>query len=126
MFKLNTYEKLGFASPGEIEKVQNKLLLKHLDYCLENSKFYHKCLKNIVKGKLITGNLSILPFTDKSDIAKYNEDFLAVPQEKVADIVLSSGTTGEPTKIAYTECSAFKVCYTALSFQKVGLHNYSS
>jgi phenylacetate-CoA ligase len=121
MFKLNTYEKLEFASPKEIKKAQDRLFLKHLKYCFKNSKFYRKRLKGIKKISSVS-DLSILPFTDKEDISKYNDDFLAVLQDKIADIVLSSGITGEPTKIAYTESDLRRLSYNEKqSFLSCGL-----
>ncbi|MDH5476952.1 MAG: AMP-binding protein, partial [Nitrospinota bacterium] len=62
-------------------------------------------------GRVGLADLPHIPFTEKGDIEKYNDDFLAVPKRKVADIVLSSGTTGKPTRIMYTESDMTRLAY---------------
>jgi phenylacetate-CoA ligase len=55
--------------------------------------------------------LSGLPFTEKSDIEEYNDDFCSVPPVEFVDIVLSSGTTGKPTRMMYTEHDLLRLGY---------------
>lgn len=113
MKDLHIYKDLEFASVKKIKKVQDLLLQKHIRYSLESSPFYRKLFKNSkLKSKDFSlDNLSRLPFTDKADIEKSNDAFLAVKPESVVDIVLSSGTTGKPTKIAYTEFDLKRLAY---------------
>ncbi len=48
-------------------------------------------------------DLAKFPFTTKADLrAAYPFGFFAVPQEKIARIHASSGTTGKPTLVGYT------------------------
>lgn len=48
-------------------------------------------------------DLAKFPFTTKADLrAAYPFGFFAVPQEKIARIHASSGTTGKPTVVGYT------------------------
>ncbi len=50
------------------------------------------------------GDIARLPFTTKADLrANYPYNFFAVPMEKVRRIHASSGTTGKPTVVGYTE-----------------------
>ena len=56
-------------------------------------------------------NFQQLPLTSKDDLAKYVQDFYAVKTDKVADIVLSSGTTGTPIKIIYTAQDLKRLAY---------------
>jgi phenylacetate-CoA ligase len=122
MFNLDAYEDLEFASAKKIRSVQEKLLQQHLNYCISNSKYYRRHLKGVDLKKISIDNLTKLPFTDKSDIEEYNNDFLAVSKNKVADIVLSSGTTGKPTKIAYTDSDLKRLAYNEKqSFSSCGL-----
>ena len=44
-------------------------------------------------------------------MVKNNEEFFATSIEKIVDIVLSSGTTGKPTKIVYTESDLKRLAY---------------
>jgi phenylacetate-CoA ligase len=49
-------------------------------------------------------DLAKFPFTTKADLRDaYPFDFFAVPQEKLARIHASSGTTGKPTVVGYTK-----------------------
>lgn len=122
MFNLHTEENLEFASPRKIESIQNNLLHKHLSYCLSNSPYYRKHLKRVKIKRVDINGLSELPFTEKVDIEKFNDDFLAVAKNKIADIVLSSGTTGKPTKIIYTDSDLMRLAYNEKqSFSSCGL-----
>ena len=56
-------------------------------------------------------DLAGLPLTGKAQFGKNCDDFLAVPLSKVVDIVFSSGTTGSPTRIMYTENDLKRLAY---------------
>jgi len=81
----------------------DQLLQQHIAYCLEHSLFYRERLSGINPLEVTTQNISKLPFTDKNDLSGQNDSFFAVPPKQVVDIVFSSGTTGYPVKIIYTE-----------------------
>jgi len=122
MFNLHTDEDLEFHSAKKIKGIQEKLLRKHLSYCLNNSPYYRKHLKRINIKDISLDSLPQLSFTEKVDIEKYNEDFLAVAHNKIADIVLSSGTTGKTTKIVYTDSDLRRLAYNEKqSFSSCGL-----
>lgn len=123
MKNFNRYKKLEFAPVKTIQAAQNRLLKQHLKYCQKYSPFYKKLFKaaKIDPEMVHLGNLSRLPFTDKSDIARFNDRFLAVGQEEIEDIVLSSGTCGNPTKIAYNGWDLKRLAYNeAQSFTACG------
>ncbi len=107
------YKKISFLSPCKIRLAQERILREHLAYCKENSSFYRKLFRKykINPRNITLDNLSDLPFTDKADIEENNDAFLAVSSERIVDIVLSSGTTGTPTKIAYTESDLQRLAY---------------
>jgi phenylacetate-CoA ligase len=92
---------LSFASRKEQGKVQQRLLQEHVRHCLLHSPYYQKRLGTGRKVK--SWALTDLPVTTKSDFSLHNDDFLAVPPNRIADIVQSSGTTGQPTRVAYTK-----------------------
>ena len=52
-----------------------------------------------------------LPLTDKTALGQHNDEFLAVPRSAIVDIVLSSGTTGKPTTMMYTENDLRRLAY---------------
>ena len=120
------YKNLEFSSAKKIKAVQNALLKEHLLHCQKNSSFYRREFKKnkVDVRNLNLDNLSALKLTDKTEIARYNDDFLAVDPEKVADIVLSSGTCGRPTKIAYSDWDLKRLAYNEeQSFGACGFTN---
>ncbi len=126
MKNLEFYKNLEFAAEKKIKTAQNTLLKEHLLYCQKNSPYYRKYFKKegLDIKKINLGNLATLKFTSKADLEKYNDDFLAVSPQKIAEIVLSSGTTGEPTKIAYSAGDLKRLAFNeAQSFRACGFTN---
>jgi phenylacetate-CoA ligase len=114
--------RLAFAQPEEIRLVQSTLLAEHLRYAAECSPFYREAWAGLSASWLEPDRLALLPTTDKQDLERRNEDFLAVPAREIADIVLSSGTTGLPTRIMYTEGDLDRLSYNEwLSFEACGV-----
>lgn len=79
------------------------LLQQHIKYCKENSPFYRERLVGIDPAEITRESIATLPLTCKDDLSTQNDHFFAAPPERMVDIVFSSGTTGYPVKIAYTE-----------------------
>lgn len=105
------YKNIEFSRPDEIKNIQNSLLKNHLDYISHNSPYYRRILNDFDINSITLENLISLPFTDKSAFEKHNDEILAVPTTKIVDIVLSSGTTGKPTRIMYTENDLQRLAY---------------
>ena len=103
----------GFKPVKEMTAIQKAGLLAHLNYCQTASPFYKKRLSDcsVDPDAGLTDILDQLPFTDKDDIAGRNDDFLAVAPRQIADIVVSSGTTGVPTKVFYTDHDLRRLAY---------------
>ena len=115
---------LEFAPPQEIRRVQEDRLAEHVEHCLRDSPFYRRHLgsRRTPGGRLTLEALRDLPTTAKSDLEAFNDDFLAVPPSRIVDIVLSSGTTGRPTRIQYTAKDLRRLQYNEeLSFAGCGL-----
>ncbi len=73
-----------------------------LNYIQINSTFYKKTLPFSCKiNELI--DIKKLSFTTKTDIAKYNDDFLCVPENQVRDFITTSGTIGDPISFYLTQ-----------------------
>ncbi|MEW6379952.1 MAG: AMP-binding protein [bacterium] len=124
MTELSRYREISFSSPEAIREVQEGRLRKHLVYCREHSPYYRRVLQDIDLDfeKITLDLISRLPFTDKSEIEKYNHDLCAVAPDKIVDIVLSSGTTGSPTLVMYTEHDLRRLAYNEeISFQGCGM-----
>lgn len=78
-------------------------LLQHVE---KNSPYYNRSFSSLFSNgfKLSSpSDLSSLPFTTKDDLSQFNEDFLCVPRNKVADFVTTSGTTGFPVSLYLTK-----------------------
>jgi len=115
---------IEFRAADEMCAVQATLLKQHLASCERHSPYYRRVFKEagIRSSKIGLDNLADLPFTDKSGFARHNDEFLAVPPEEIVDIVLSSGTTGKPTRIMYTEPDLQRLAYNEkTSFASCGI-----
>ncbi len=119
-----TYPDLDFESVDRIREVQAALLRQHARRCARRSPYYRRLFRRLGAdpGALTPETLHRLPATGKEDFARENEAFLAVPRERIADLVLSSGTTGAPTPVAYTERDLRRLAYNeAQAFRACGI-----
>ena len=124
MIEQDHYRYIAFSAPDAIREVQENRLREHLVYCREHSPYYRRLLNNSgVDFESITlEQLSGLPFTEKSDIEQHNDEFCAVFPAKIVDIVLSSGTTGRPTRLMYTDYDLQRLAYNEKkSFEGCGI-----
>ncbi|MEI6072413.1 MAG: AMP-binding protein [Verrucomicrobiae bacterium] len=112
----------GWLSAEEISAVRQRLLREHLDYCRRNSPFYRDLLAGIAPEAVTFESLANLPLTDKEDFSARNAEFLAVPPDRIVDIVLSSGTTGLPNSVMYSEHDLRRLAHNeALSLAACGV-----
>jgi phenylacetate-CoA ligase len=95
------------ASRDEIHALQLGRLKWTLSHAYENVPLYRRKFDEAgvhpddVKD---LGDIARFPFTTKEDLRQsYPFDMMAVPLEKVARIHASSGTTGKPTVVGYTQ-----------------------
>jgi len=89
-----------------IKKNQIKRLKDLLIYINKNSKFYQKLFAdNNIDTKNINTleDLAQIPFTTKDDLANFNDDFLCVGKNLIADFVTTSGTLSEPVTFYLTK-----------------------
>jgi phenylacetate-CoA ligase len=115
---------LEFESPETMRRVQAEELARHLARCARHSPYYRRLFKEagVKPGRIGLETLGEVPVTTKDDFARHNADFLAVPPEAVVDIVLSSGTTGRPVQVMYTERDLQRLAYNEeISFASCGL-----
>jgi len=115
---------LEFSKPDEIRRVQEDLLKSHLQYLASSSPYYRRLFReqgiDVSRKKL--DSLRDLPLTDKAAFSKLNNDFLAVPLSEIVEIVLSSGTTGKPTPIMFTENDMRRLVYNEIiSYTSCGM-----
>jgi len=124
MMKFDEHRKLEFSATGEIRTVQEGLLRRHLQYVSDQSPYYRSLFKtrNIDPAAITLDTLQGLPLTDKTALGQHNDEFLAVPRSAIVDMVLSSGTTGRPTTMMYTENDLRRLAHNEeLSLESCGM-----
>jgi phenylacetate-CoA ligase len=94
------------ASIDELRGLQLQRLKWSLRYAYDNVPFYRQSFQSAgVHPDEVRelGDLARFPFTNKADLRdNYPYGMFAVPQQKIARIHASSGTTGRPTVVGYT------------------------
>lgn len=113
-----------FRSADGIRQVQQRLLTEHLRYAGERSPFYRELFRErgIDPSAVTLERFDQVPLTEKAAFAERNDDFLAVPPADIVDIVLSSGTTGRPVKVMYTEADLRRLAYNEeISLESCGI-----
>ncbi|MCO5156845.1 MAG: phenylacetate--CoA ligase [Aquamicrobium sp.] len=100
-------EPIETASRDEITALQLERLKWSLGHAYDNSPFYrarfdaHGVHPSDLKS---LSDLAKFPLTTKADLREtYPFGMFAVPREKVARVHASSGTTGKPTVVGYTQ-----------------------
>ena len=100
-------EPIEKASQDELQALQLQRLKATLQHAYTNVPHYRKSFDD--KGihpddQKTLSDLSKFPFTTKADLrANYPFGMFAVPREQVVRIHASSGTTGKPTVVGYTQ-----------------------
>ena len=98
---------IELASRDEISSLQIERLRWSLAHAYENVPFYKEKFQamSIHPDELKSlDDLSRFPFTVKADLRdNYPFGMFAVPREQIARIHASSGTTGKPTVVGYTQ-----------------------
>ncbi len=100
-------EPIELASSDELQALQLKRLKWTLQHAYENVPHYRASFDaaGVHPGDLKTlADLRKFPFTGKQDLRdNYPFGLFAVPREKVVRVHASSGTTGKPTVVGYTQ-----------------------
>ena len=100
-------EKIETLSREEMQALQLKRLQEIVAYAYENVPFYKKKYDEAgVKPADIKTlkDIEKLPFVTKADLREnYPYGLLSVPLSKISRIHASSGTSGKPTVVAYTD-----------------------
>ncbi|MDO4704572.1 phenylacetate--CoA ligase family protein [Tannerella sp.] len=107
-----------------IKQFQETKLAAALAYLSDHSVFYqrmfHEHRIDIKKIRTLE-DLTAIPFTDKSDLQTYNNDFICVPRHKIVDYITTSGTLGDPVTFAMTDADLDRLAYNEqISFQCAG------
>ena len=99
---------------------QLRKLKETLHYIKANAPFYSRQLDgsdSVIDQLSSLSDLQQLPTTSKEDLQNYNDDFLCVPKQAVAEYMTTSGTLGKPVVIALTANDLERLAYNEyLSF----------
>ena len=99
-------EKIECMELAALKELQSERLVNLVKRVYEKVPFYKVVfnLKGIVPSDIRTiDDISKLPFTKKTDLRdNYPFGLFAVPMSEIVEIHASSGTTGNPTVVAYT------------------------
>ena len=100
-------EPIERASADELQALQLKRLRQTLVHAYDKVPHYRRAFdaKGVHPSDCKTlADLTRFPYTEKADLrANYPFGMFAVPREKVVRIHASSGTTGKPTVVGYTQ-----------------------
>ncbi|MCG3189663.1 MAG: Phenylacetate-coenzyme A ligase [Burkholderiaceae bacterium] len=100
-------EPIETASQDELRALQLQRLKATVQHAYQNVPHYRRAFEaaGVHPGDLKTlADLAKFPFTAKKDLRdNYPFGMFAVPREKVVRVHASSGTTGKPTVVGYTQ-----------------------
>jgi phenylacetate-CoA ligase len=103
----NALEPIETVGIDELQALQLKRLRWSLQHAYDNVDFYRTSFdKHGVHPREVTSlaDLARFPFTAKSDLRdNYPFGMFAVPRDQIVRIHASSGTTGKPTVVGYTQ-----------------------
>lgn len=81
-----------------------------VQHAFTNSPYYREVLRSCDVDFLSTPHgFASIPFTTKDQLAAHNQLFLAVPRDRIVDIVTTSGTLGEPVAVHLTEADLVRL-----------------
>ena len=117
---------IEFESIERIRAYQEELLRQQIAYLAAHSPYYQRMFaeQGIDPASIRTiDDLQRLPFTEKVDLQRFNEDFLCVPKADIIDYITTSGTLGDPVVFGCTEKDLQRLAYNEeKSFACAGLH----
>jgi phenylacetate-CoA ligase len=118
------FETIDTSPQEEIQSRQDALLAEAVSHCYLKSPYYKRVFdKHRVSPAAVKGcrDLQNLPFTAKEDIQADNDAFFAVSSEGIAEIVSTTGTTGDPVFVALTETDLERLaCNEERNFRSAG------
>jgi phenylacetate-CoA ligase len=106
---------------------QDELLARHVGYLVGHSPFYRDMFDGL--GLLpedisCVRDLDRVPFTCKSDLESRYGEFLAVEQQEIVDLCLTSGTTGKMVAMLQSAGDLERLAYNEeLSFRAAGFNS---
>ncbi|MFP8955832.1 phenylacetate--CoA ligase PaaK [Natrialbaceae archaeon A-CW3] len=113
-----TYNDIESADRGELRRLQSERLRETVEQAYENVEYYRNQLdeRGISPEDIDSiDDISTLPFTTKEVFRdEYPDGLFAVPDADIRRIHASSGTTGKPKIVSYTQAD-LEVWYEAMA-----------
>ena len=107
-----------------IKRFQEVKLREALRYVAAHSAFYRRLFREHgVDPERVCRieDLTVIPFTEKSDLQLHNEEFVCVPRARIIDYITTSGTLGDPVTFAMTDADLDRLAYNEqISFACTG------
>ena len=105
---------IEFESIDRIRAFQEDLLRRQISYLAEHSPYYQLMfarLQTEPSSIRTIEDLQRLPFPEKADLQRFNDDFRCVPTEDIIDYITTSGTLGDPVVFGCTETDLQRLAY---------------
>lgn len=116
---------IEFQSAEEIKLFQEEKLRAQMHYLSDHSPYYQRLFRENgidVADIRTIDDLQRIPFTDKADLQRYNEDFLCCPKSRIVDYVTTSGTMGDPVTFGCSDADLERLAFNeAKSFSCAGI-----
>lgn len=123
-YTLDQAEKLRTSSPQAIEQHQFTLLQQHLQHAL-NIPFYKRFWQeNGIDITMLTSlqDIQNIPLTTRKHLDQFADQFGLQDRSVFSDYALTSGTTGDPVVVPYTESDLARLAFSeAAAFHGVGV-----
>jgi phenylacetate-CoA ligase len=122
---MKSISSIEYDTREAIEAFQLNQLKEQLRYTQRHSPFYRRQAHEggFTYSEIKTlADFQKLPFTNKDELQQYNDEFVSVAPQQVAEYVTTSGTTGAPVLLTLTAGDLDRLAYNeALSFDYMGL-----
>jgi phenylacetate-CoA ligase len=100
-------EKVECADAETLKAIQSERLVQMMSFISKNSPFYQKRFADHgiqAQGIKSIDDIVKIPFTEKTDLRDhYPFGMFSMPVNKIREIHVSSGTTGNPTVVGYSQ-----------------------
>ncbi len=108
---------IEFRSFEEIANYQKALLKDQIEFAMRNSNYYSKFRLNDS-----TPNINEIAFTEKSHLSENNDSFLAVKRDEIAEICMTSGSTGNQVSIFLSKKDLNRLALNEkVTFERMGI-----
>jgi phenylacetate-CoA ligase len=120
---VHLFDPIDTLPESKVTEIQDRLLAETVQHACK-SPFYSERFEALAINPAYVDSvekLGLLPITDRKDFQENNWEFLAVPGDEIAEIVSTTGTSGEPAFVAMTAGDLARLaCNEERSFRTAG------